>query len=164
MANKLLLVQDVEHLGRSGDLVSVKQGFARNFLLPNGLAVIADKSTLRMQARLKEEREKKAAVDRQEAEKTAAAIDGIVLLKVVKVDHEGNMYGSVTAHDVAELLTASSNIAFEKRSLGMKHAIKQTGVHKITVKLNEGVTASISLKVASDQEQLSNFPLQYEMQ
>lgn len=154
MAAKLLLIEDVEDLGRSGDLVSVKPGFARNFLLPRGFAVVADKGTLRMQARLKEEREKQAIVDRQESEKIAAGINDVVLTKVVKVDQEGHMYGSVSNHDVADLLQAQ-NIVLEKRSIALKHPIKETGVHKITVKLKEGVTATITLKVISEQDQLT---------
>ena len=64
MATKLLLIEDVEEIGRSGDIVNVKPGFARNFLLPRGFGVVADKAALRMQARLKEEREKKAIVEK----------------------------------------------------------------------------------------------------
>ena len=62
------------------------------------------------------------------------------------------MYGSVSAHDVAELLLSQANITLEKRSIGLKHAIKETGTHKIAIKLNEGVTASITLKVMSEEQ------------
>lgn len=152
MANKLLLIEDVEDLGRSGDLVNVRPGFSRNFLLPRGLAVVADKSTLRMQARLKEEREKKAAADRQESEKQASTINGVTLSTIVKVDHAGHMYGSVSSHDVADLLLAQANITVEKRSIGLKHPLKELGSHKITIKLKEGVTATVVLNIVSDQE------------
>lgn len=152
MATKLLLIQDVEDLGRSGDLVNVRPGFARNFLLPRGVAVIADKGTLRMQAKLKEEREKQAVVDRQESEKIASGINDHVLTKIVKVDQEGHMYGSVSAHDVADMLH-EQGIQLEKRAIALKHPIKETGVHKVTIKLKEGVTASITLKVVSEQDQ-----------
>lgn len=152
MATKLLLIKDVEDIGRSGDVVSVKPGFARNFLLPRGLGVVADKGALRMQARLKEEREKQAIVDRQEAEKTASAVEGIELMTIVKVDQEGHMYGSVSVHDIAELLKAQTSIDLEKRSIGLKHPIKATGVHKVSIKLKEGVTATVSVKVVSEEE------------
>src|SRR5262245_8691147 len=98
MATKLLLIEDVEDLGRSGDVVSVKPGYARNFLLPRGHAVRADQHALRMQTRLQEERQKRAILEKQEAEKTAAALEGVTLSTIVKVDHEGHMYGSVSAH------------------------------------------------------------------
>lgn len=153
MAAKLLLIEDVEDLGRSGDVVSVRPGFARNFLLPRGMAVVADKGALRMQARLQEAREKKAAEDRAEAEKIAAQIEGVSLSTVVKVDHEGHMYGSVSAHDIAELMQTQANIEVEKRLIGLKHPIKTLGTHKIAVKLKEGIVAHITLKVMSEEGQ-----------
>jgi large subunit ribosomal protein L9 len=151
MAAQLLLLEDVEALGRSGEIVNVKPGFARNFLLPQGLAVVANKHALRMQDRLKEERQKRSLADKQESEQVASKIQDITLTKVVKVDHEGHMYGSVTAADVAHLLADHSKIELDKKNIAMKHAIKETGVHTITVKLKEGVTASFHLKVMSEE-------------
>lgn len=152
MAAKLLLVQDVEALGRSGDIVNVRPGFARNFLLPQGFAVIADANTIRMQAKLQEERLKKAAIDRKESEAVAAKLEGQTVTTVVKVDHEGHMYGSVTVNDVMHLLQNQLGTEVEKRDIILKHAIKRTGSHKVTVKLKEGVTCTIIVKVASEQE------------
>ncbi|CCB86537.1 MULTISPECIES: 50S ribosomal protein L9 [Parachlamydia] len=150
MAHKLLLIEDVENLGRSGDLVSVKPGYARNFLLPQGVAVPADKRSLRMRARLQEEREKKAAVDRSESEKIAAQLAEVTLTSIVKVDHDGHMYGSVSIADIAHLLS-TQQVELEKRSIGLKHPIKEIGVYTIPVKLKEGVTGSFTLKVISEE-------------
>lgn len=146
MAAKMLLIQDVENLGRSGDIVSVKPGYSRNYLLPQGFAVAADKHTLRMQARLKEERLKKAVADKEESDLIANALAGVVISTVVKVDHEGHMYGSVSAGDIVDLLQAA-NVSLEKRSIVLKHPIKELGEHTIIVKLKEGVTASVILNV-----------------
>lgn len=151
MAIKVLLIEDVDDLGRSGDIVNVKPGFARNYLLPNLFAVPADKSALRMQARLQEERRQKAIVDKQEAEKTATSLNGVVVQTVVKVDHEGHMYGSVTVNDVLQMLQEQVNIQLQKRDLALKHPIKEIGVHTIGIKLKEGVTSSITLKVLSEE-------------
>lgn len=151
MATKVLLLEDVEALGRKGEVVNVKPGFARNFLLPQGFAVVADKHALRLQQRLQEERQKKAIVDKTESEETAARIEGLTILKVVKVDHDGHMYGSVTAGDVAQLLQDETRIELEKRSIQLKQPIKTTGVHSIVVKLKEGVTATFHLKVMSEE-------------
>lgn len=156
MAAKLLLIEDVEDLGRSGDIVSVKPGFARNFLLPRGFAVVADKGALRMQARLQEEREKQAALDKAEAEKAAEQIAVVTLSTIVKVDQDGHMYGSVSAHDVADLMQSQANITVEKRSIVLKHPIKVLGVHKINVKLKEGVVATVTLKVMSEEGQFAD--------
>lgn len=151
MATKLLLIEDVEALGRSGDIVTVKPGYGRNFLLPQGLAIIADKKAMRQQERLMEERKKKAAEDKKESEEVAARVEGITLTTVVKVDHEGHMYGSVTSHEIAHLLREQHQFELEKKSIQLKTAIKTTGVHTITVKLKEGVTASFNLKVMSEE-------------
>lgn len=156
MAAKLLLIEDVEDLGRSGDIVNVKPGYARNFLLPRGFAAVADKGTLRIQARLQKEREEKAAQDKAEALKSAEQLSDITLSTIVKVDHEGHMYGSVTAHDIVELLQSQANIILEKRSITLKHPIKDVGVHAINVKLKEGVTTTLTLKVMSEKEQAAS--------
>ena len=151
MATKLLLIEDVEALGRSGDIVNVKPGYARNFLLPQGFAMIADKKALRQQERLVEERKKQAAEDRKESDAVAARLQGLTLTTVVKVDHEGHMYGSVNAHDIIQLLQDQQKLELEKKSISLKHPIKSTGVHDIHVKLKEGVTATFHLKVMSEE-------------
>lgn len=151
MAIKLLLIEDVEDLGRSGEIVNVKPGYARNFLLPQQFAVIADKSALRRQARLQEERRKKAITDREDAEKVAASMEGVSVTTIVKVDHDGHMYGSVSAHDIAEMLQQQANMTIEKRSIVLKHSIKEIGEFTIPLKLKEGVTSSIIVKVVPEE-------------
>lgn len=152
MANKLLLLEDVEALGRSGDIVSVRAGYARNFLLPQRLAIVANAQALRMQARLQEERQQKAQADRQEAEEIAAKLQEASLTTVVKVDHDGHMYGSVTLGDVLDLLKEQTGIELEKKSLLLKNPLKKTGLHQMTVRLKEGVSSIIQLKIMSEEE------------
>lgn len=154
MANsKLLLIHDVEELGRSGDLVTVRPGYARNFLLPQKLAVHAGSRELKMQARLQEERLKRAAQDKSEAEKIAASMEGLTVTTAVKVDHEGHMYGSVSVGDVVELIQTQANLTLEKRSIHLKHAIKEVGVFEIPIKLKEGVTSKVTVKVMPEEAQ-----------
>lgn len=150
MANKLLLLADVDALGRSGDVVGVRPGYARNFLLPQGLAVIANKHALRMQARLQEERQKQALIDKAHSEELAARLQGMTLSTIVKVDHEGHMYGSVSSHEILHLLKAEG-IELERRSIQLPHALKETGVHTIKLKLKEGVLSTITLKVIPEE-------------
>lgn len=151
MATKLLLIEDVEALGRSGEIVSVKPGYARNYLLPQGLAIIANQHALRQQERLIEDRQKKAAADKKESEEVAVSLEGISLITVVKVDHDGHMYGSVTANEIVHLLQEQHNLTLDKKNIQLKHPIKTTGVHAIPVKLKEGVVASFNLKVMSEE-------------
>ena len=132
MRNQLLLLEDVEDLGRSGDIVSVKPGYCRNFLLPQKKAVVADKYTLRMQTKLKEERSKRAETDRQEAEEMAKKIEGMVFSIEVKVDPDGHMYGSVSALDIVRLFE-EKGIVIERRNVVLIHPIKTLGVHPINL-------------------------------
>jgi large subunit ribosomal protein L9 len=149
MRNQLLLLSDVDDLGRSGDVVSVKPGYARNFLIPQKKAVVADKFTLRMQAKLKEERAKQAEIDRKESEGLAKKIEGMSLEIRVKVDPDGHMYGSVTQMDIIRLL-ADLGIPLERRNVLLAHPIKSLGVQTIQLKLKEGVPSQFVLKVVSE--------------
>ncbi|MBS0605198.1 MAG: 50S ribosomal protein L9 [Verrucomicrobia bacterium] len=149
MRNQLLLLEDVEDLGRSGDVVSVKPGYSRNFLVPQKKAVVADKFTLRMQAKLKEERAKRAELDRAEAEALSKKIDGMILSIEVKVDPDGHMYGSVAAADIVRLFEGEG-IVIERRNVALVHPIKALGAHSIQLKLKEGVPAQITLHVVSE--------------
>ncbi len=149
MSNQLLLLEDVEDLGRSGDLVKVKPGYARNFLLPQKKAVVADTFTLRLQVKLQEERLKQAAADKVESESLAKRLDGLVLSIEVKVDPDGHMYGSVAAHDIVSLCE-KENIKLEKRHVVLPHPIKTLGAHPVTFKLKEGIPAKITLHVIKE--------------
>lgn len=149
MKQNLLLIEDVDSLGRSGDVVSVKPGYARNFLLPQKKAVIAQKHTLRMQERLKEERAKKAAVDKQESEELAKILEGRTVTIEVKIDPEGHLYGSVSAADVAAIFE-KDGIVLEKKFVQLPRPIKELGTFPITLKLKEGVPANITLIVMGE--------------
>lgn len=149
MKQQLLLLEDVDSLGRKGELVSAKPGYVRNFLLPRGLAVVANANTLRKQERLKAEREKQAILDRQESEKLASQLEGIVLEIKVKVDPEGHMYGSVSANDIANLFE-EKGLPVEKKFIQLTRPIKETGVHKISLKLKEGIPVVCQLTIAPE--------------
>ena len=146
MKQKLLLLKDVEDLGKKGEVVEVKRGFARNYLLPQQQAVIADIHTLRMQEKLKEERSKQAVIDRKDAEELAKKLADIVLTVHVKVDPEGKMYGSVSHADILDLL-AKEGFSLEKKNIALKKAIKETGVIDVPLKLKEGVEATLKMKI-----------------
>ncbi|MGZ3632976.1 MAG: 50S ribosomal protein L9 [Parachlamydiaceae bacterium] len=150
MATKLLLIKDVEDLGRSGDVVSVKPGYARNRLIPMGSAVFADKNALRRQTRLQEERLKKAAEDKKVSEGIAGKVEAQTVSVTVKVDHDGHMYGSVSIVDIVHLLEQQLGIAIEKRAVQLKHPIKQVGTHNVIIKLPEGVVAAFHVKVVAE--------------
>lgn len=147
MATKLLLIQDVDDLGRSGEIVNVRDGYARNFLIPRSLGVKADKNALRRQVALQEARLQQAVVDKEDSEKLAASLANVVLEIEVKVDPEGHMYGSVSHSDIVRLIKEQQNLEIEKKFVVLKQPIKQIGLHKIELRLKEGVPASFSLRI-----------------
>jgi large subunit ribosomal protein L9 len=147
--SQILLIEDVYPLGKSGDLVQVKPGYARNFLYPQGKAVVASKHTLRMQERLQEERAKQAAMDLEESTAIAAQLQGVQLSKEVKVDPDGHMYGSVSVTDLLKLLK-QSGFTLDKQNINLPNALKKTGMHVIVVRLKEGVESSFSLRITPE--------------
>ena len=151
MNNQLLLLEDIANVGRKGDLVKVKPGFARNFLIPQQKALIADRSVIKIQARLKEERAKQSIEDKKDAENMREKLEHLVVTQEVKVDPDGHMYGSVTAKHIVDLL-AQNGVSIERRMVSIEHSIKKVGTHSITLKLKEGVEAQFNLKIEADEE------------
>jgi len=144
---QLLLLEDVEHLGRKGSVVTTRPGHAYNLLIPKGLAEVVTPHVLRRQKKLQTERQLVADRDRKEAEEMASKLNGETVAFTVKVDHDGHMYGSVMAHDIADLVKMQTGIELEKRFIQLKHAIKETGVFEVTLRLKEGITALIHVKI-----------------
>lgn len=152
MRQKLLLLDDVDGLGRKGDVVTARPGFMRNFLLPQRKAEVASAHVLRKQEKLRAERAQQAVVDRSEAEALAATLAGITLEIRVKVDPEGHMYGSVSAGDLAALLQEQGH-AIERKMVILPRPIKATGAHTIQLRLKESVPATIALAIIPEGEQ-----------
>ena len=146
MKQQLLLLEDVDALGRKGEVITARPGYVRNYLLPRGFAVVASPNTLRKQERLRKEREQQAKVDRQESETLAKQIEGVTLEIRVKVDPEGHMYGSVSAADIAQLFQ-ERGLPVEKKYVQLPRPLKTTGVHKIALKLKEGIPSFAHLTI-----------------
>ncbi len=146
MKQQLLLLKDVDALGKKGEVVTARPGYVRNFLLPQGLAVAASVNTLRKQESLRAEREKQAVIDRKEADELAAQIGSISLSVKVKVDPEGHMYGSVSAADIA-LLFQEQGLPVERKYILLNRPLKTTGLHKLELRLKEGVPVHCSLTI-----------------
>jgi large subunit ribosomal protein L9 len=161
MRQNILLIEDVDDLGNSGEIVSVRSGYARNFLLPKKKGIFPGKHTLRMQGKLKEERAKRAIVDKKEAEDLATRLADVTLTAHVKVDPEGKMYGSVSAQDVLSLFP-KGEFPIEKKNIQLKKAIKEIGMHEVLLKLKEGVQVTIHLKVVAETEKLAIPPKKIE--
>jgi large subunit ribosomal protein L9 len=151
MANnvQVVLKEDVDNLGRSGDLVKVKPGYARNYLIPRGLAAAATRQNLaeiehhRRIARMKMEKE------RAESEKAAKVLEGVTIQIAKEAGDEGKLFGSVTAAEIVEALERKGIEIDKKKLLMPDDAIKTTGEHTLEVKFPAGVRASFKLRVVT---------------
>ena len=147
---EVILREDVTHLGHIGDVVKVKPGYARNFLLPRGLAVVADKRNL---GRL--EHERRIAGERRERALTASrSLAGKLTSTRVTIKaragEEGKLYGSVTNMDVERAL-ADQGVVVERRRIRLDDPIKTLGEHQVTVRLSVGVDAKVTVVVEAIQ-------------
>jgi large subunit ribosomal protein L9 len=149
MKQQLLLIQDVDGLGKKGEVVSVKPGFTRNFLLPYGHALIADRHTLKMRERLQQERAAQAEIDKKASFELASKLKEVILEHEVKVDPEGHMYGSVTQLDISRMLEEKGH-EVERRQVNLHAPIKKIGEHKVPLRLKEDVEAYVTLRINAE--------------
>ena len=151
---KLILTAEVDHLGVSGDIVEVKDGYGRNFLLPRGLAIVASRGAERQAEEIRRAREAKAVQGLEHAKELKTAIEGLdsVELSVKSASDTGKLFGSVTAADVVAAIKKAGGPNLDKRTVQLPKAhIKSVGTHPITVRLHPEVNASVSLSVVAGQ-------------
>lgn len=146
---KVILKNDVKGLGREGDLKEVKDGYARNFLLPTGKAVVADKGAVANWERHKDQREERDRAVRADAEATAEKLRELKLEMPVKAGERGRLFGAVTSHQVAAAI-AREGIEIDRHALHLREPIKALGDYKIDVKLMPGVDASVTVSVVAE--------------
>ncbi|GAB4443929.1 MAG: 50S ribosomal protein L9 [Chloroflexi bacterium OHK40] len=147
---KVLLVQDVEHLGRAGEIKDVSGGFGRNYLIPKGYAVFATSGQIKQaEQRLAAER-KRAEAARKDAEALAARINGKTITFTVKVGEQERLYGSVTSADIAEQIAAQLKVEVDRRKIELDEPIKRTGSYPVTVRLVAGVAPVVTVVVAGE--------------
>jgi large subunit ribosomal protein L9 len=146
MQIELILRDDVANLGKIGDVVRVKPGYARNFLLPRGLAIEASTKNLRVLEHQKRVIAVKADRDLKDAEGRAKQVEGLALKVQARAGEEGRLFGSVTNIDVERLL-AARGIQVDRRRIELDEPIKQLGTYPIVVAIGRGVRATIQLTV-----------------
>lgn len=147
---KLILSQNVDNLGRIGDIVKVKNGYARNFLIPRGLGLVANEgnqASLNHQIRLLE---KKKAVILGEAKKNAANIEKVSVTVTKQVGEDERIFGSVTTAELEELLS-QEGIQISKKDIKLTEEIKKVGVYTAEVKVHPEVTAKFKIWVVAAQ-------------
>jgi large subunit ribosomal protein L9 len=146
---KVILRRDVKGLGREGDLKEVKDGYARNFLLPTGAVVVADKGAVANWERHREQREDRDRLVRTEAEATAEKLRALTLEVPVKAGERGRLFGAVTGHQIADLIHRHG-IELDRHALHMREPIKALGDYRIDVRLMPGVEAVVNVSVVPE--------------
>ena len=146
---KILLREDIENLGGRGEVVKVKAGYARNFLLPKGIATLATKGNVKQIDRERETLLKKAATERSTAEAQAAQMGNISLAFERKAGEGGTLFGSVTSMDIAEALQAKG-YEIDRRKIVLKDTIKETGEYTVNLKLHREVSMQIPVTVTAE--------------
>ncbi len=150
MAIEVILREDVEHLGTMGDVVKVKPGYARNYLLPRGIAATASRknvAAIEHQKRLVEDKRER---ERKQALGVADQVEGMVLEVRARAGEEDKLYGSVTNLDIEKLLRAQGKDV-DRRRIDLQDPIKRLGTYRITVGIAHDVKATITLKVLAEE-------------
>jgi large subunit ribosomal protein L9 len=146
MPVEVILRDDMPNLGKIGDVVRVKPGFARNYLLPRGLAIAANGKNLRVLEHQRRVIGAKAERDRKTAESQAKQVDGVELRVQARAGDEGRLFGSVTNLDIERLL-AARGIVVDRRRIELEEPIKQLGTYAVVVQVGRDVRATIRVVV-----------------
>ena len=146
---EILLKKDVENLGQAGELVSVKTGYALNYLIPQGYAVVATESVKKQYAETVRQRAHKKAKLVADAEALAAKLGATPVTVAVKVSESGKIYGSVTTAQVAEALVAAG-LEVDKKNITLAEDIKELGSYAATVKVYKAIKATVALNVVAE--------------
>jgi len=144
---KVLLTKDVEHLGVAGDIKEVSGGYGRNYLLPQGMAVIATRGAIKQAEERLSAQRKREAVLRQEAQVLAQRMAGVTLTFVERVGENDRLFGSVTASDIAEKLHAAIGVDIDRRRIELDEPIKRVGDFVVHYRVITGVIAEIKVVV-----------------
>jgi len=146
---KLILTNEVAGLGSAGDVIEVKNGYARNYLIPQGFAVAWSRGGEKQVASIRAARESRAIHDREEAVALKNTLESNKVRLAVKAGAEGRLFGSVKTADVAEAVKAAGLGELDKRKIHITSPIKAVGEHEATIRLRDDLTAVITLQVVA---------------
>ncbi|MFW6200932.1 MAG: 50S ribosomal protein L9 [Gemmatimonadota bacterium] len=151
---KIILRETVEQLGEAGAVVDVKPGYARNYLLPHGLAETASAANI---ARLEEEqkqREERIRREYLEARRRASQLEGQILIFRARAGEEGKLFGSVTAADIADRAQERADLDFEldRKAIQLEEPIKELGAYKVPVLLHDDVEVDLQIRVEREED------------
>jgi large subunit ribosomal protein L9 len=149
---QVILLKDVERLGQAGELCDVAPGYARNYLIPQGLATAASEGALKqleLQRQADARRQEQLAA---EAQKSASELEGLTLTLAAKTGEKDRLYGSITGGDVAEAMEQEIGTSVDRRKLELEEPIRELGTYSVPYKLLPDVTANIEVVVVREEE------------
>lgn len=146
---KVILLKDVEKVGKKGDIKEVADGYARNFLIPEKLAVLASKSEIAKIEAQKETEAKQAEEELARYQEIATQMDGLELEISVKIDEDGKLFGAINASQVSEKLQ-EKGFEIKKEQVKLEKAIKEIGEHEVTVELPHNLEARVKIIVTEE--------------
>jgi large subunit ribosomal protein L9 len=149
---EILLKQDVENLGSAGDIVNVKAGFARNYLIPRGMAMPATPGLRKQANQIKQAAERRRLRELKTAQDLADRISQTTLNFKAMAGEGGRLYGSITSTAIAESLASSLGIEIDRRRIRMEHPLRELGSHDVTMGLSHGVSATFKVIVEAEGE------------
>ena len=147
---KVILLDNVKGVGKKDEIINASDGYARNFLFPKKLAVEANNENMSKLKQKKQSEQYKKDVEKDEAQKTAKKLDDIILTIKVKAGENGKIFGGVTSKEISEELKKQNKIEIDKKKFVLAENIKNLGTFNVSVKLYEGVTGSLKVKVVSE--------------
>jgi large subunit ribosomal protein L9 len=147
---RVILLSDQRHLGKRGEVVDVKPGFGRNYLVPQGIALEASKANIKYFEQQRSKIDAEHAKERDAAAEIAARLTGVRLEVPKRVGETGTLYGSVTAGDIAELLE-KKGFTVDRRRIDLEGGIKALGDHPVRVELHPEVVAEVTVSVVAEE-------------
>lgn len=144
---KVILLQDVAKVGKKGEVVDAKMGHARNFLIPNGLAVEATKANLKKLELQKANAQEEAAYQLSQAESIQRDLEDKVITITTKAGNGGRLFGTITNKEVAEAIEAAYHLAIDRRKILLEEKIKTLGTYPIVIKLHPEVKLNMRVKI-----------------
>lgn len=147
---KVILNKDVKGCGKAGELVSVKDGYAQNFLLPKNLAKLADASGMSELKSKKEAQLFRAKEEEKNSKEIAKKLDGATVMIKAKAGEKGKLFGSVTSKEIAAKIEKDFDLSLDKRKVFLNEEIKAFGVYKVELKLFKGIKATINVNVMDE--------------
>lgn len=144
---KIVLRDDIDNVGRKGDLIEVADGYARNYLVPRGLAIVATKGTIKQAQAMQRSREVREAREREAAEAVAGRLRDQTVRIQARVGEAGRLFGSVTATDVADAVAEQLEVELDRKKLALPEPIREVGMHDVSLKLHPEVEASFHVVV-----------------